>query len=105
MFAFNPFKPGKIHQSHHVWLLSDEPDPEDVKRVELRVPRSADLPGLWAFSQYSPHLLLSLPARLLGFTSPSLWMLSVCLAEIEKHKGILYFDPQKSKLVDQHRYS
>ncbi|XP_011613742.1 uncharacterized protein [Takifugu rubripes] len=66
----------------------DEPDPEDVKRVELRVPRTADLPGLWSVSQYSPCLLLSLPARLLGFTSPSLWMLSVCLAEIEKHKGV-----------------
>ncbi|TWW60720.1 hypothetical protein D4764_05G0008100 [Takifugu flavidus] len=66
----------------------DEPDPEDAKRVELRVPRTADLPGLWSVSQYSPCLLLSLPARLLGFTSPSLWMLSVCLAEIEKHKGV-----------------
>lgn len=66
-----------------------------MKRVELRVPSTADLPGLWAVSQPSPCLLLSLPARLLGFTSPSLWMLSVCLAETEKHKGDLYFDPNR----------
>lgn len=64
---------------------------EDVKQVELRVPRTT---GLWcvrSFSDYFPHRLLSLLGRFLGFrsqTAPSLWMLSVCLAEIEKHKGV-----------------
>lgn len=94
VYTFQARKLRNFRQPHHVWLFSEEPEPEDVKRVELRVPRTADLPGLWSVSQYSPCLLLSLPARLLGFTSPSLWMLSVCLAEIEKHKGDLHFDPK-----------
>ncbi|XP_071378174.1 uncharacterized protein [Centroberyx affinis] len=69
----------------------DGPVPADVKRVEIRVPWSSGLRCAWSFSDYSPHQLLSLPARLFGCraqTSPSLWMLSVCLAEIEKHKGV-----------------
>lgn len=69
----------------------DEPEPENVKRVELRVPRTAALQCVWSFSDFSPYRLLSLPARLFGCTSPSLWMLSVCLAEIEKHKGNRFY--------------
>ncbi|XP_056150546.1 uncharacterized protein si:ch211-12e13.1 isoform X2 [Lampris incognitus] len=57
----------------------DIPTPEEVKKVAMRIPG------------HSLHQLFTLPARLLGYrchTSPSLWMLSVCLAEIEKHKGV-----------------
>ncbi|KAM4577037.1 uncharacterized protein PAE49_006935 isoform 1-T1 [Odontesthes bonariensis] len=69
----------------------DEPVPETVKQVKLRVPRTIGVQCVWSFSDYSPHRLLLLPARFFGFRSqitPSLWMLSVCLAEIEKHKGV-----------------
>ncbi|XP_029296567.1 uncharacterized protein LOC115014060 [Cottoperca gobio] len=65
--------------------------PDDVKQVELRVPRTTGLQCVWFFSDCSPYRLLSLAARLFGNRSqgaPSLWMLSVCLAEIEKHKGV-----------------
>lgn len=67
----------------------NESVPENVKRVELRVPRITGLQRVWSFSDYNPYRLLSLPARLVGYRlqAPSLWMLSVCLAEIEKHKG------------------
>uniref|UniRef100_UPI0037E72F04 uncharacterized protein n=1 Tax=Semicossyphus pulcher TaxID=241346 RepID=UPI0037E72F04 len=70
---------------------ADEPVPDNLKQVELRVPRTAGLQWEWSFSDFSPYRLLSLSARLFGFrskTSTSLWMLSVCLAEIEKHKGV-----------------
>lgn len=66
----------------------DEPVPENVKQVEIRVPRSTCLQCVWSFSDYQ---LFYLPARLFGYrlqTAPSVWMLSVCLAEIEKHKGV-----------------
>lgn len=68
----------------------NESVPENVKRVELRVPRITGLQRVWSFSDYNPYRLLSLPARLVGYRlqAPSLWMLSVCLAEIEKHKGV-----------------
>lgn len=73
-------------------LAGQPPDElENVKQVELRVPRTVELQCPWSFSDYSPHRLLSLPARFFGYRSqatPSLWMLSVCLAEIEKHKGV-----------------
>ncbi|XP_070690287.1 uncharacterized protein [Pempheris klunzingeri] len=67
---------------------SDEPVPENVKQVEMRVPRTASLQDVWSLS---PCRLLSLPAKLFGCGWPisqSLWMLSVCLAEIEKHRGV-----------------
>ncbi|XP_035496501.2 uncharacterized protein si:ch211-12e13.1 isoform X3 [Scophthalmus maximus] len=70
---------------------SHEPVPDNMKQVELRVPWSTDLLCSWSCSDYSLYQLLSLPARLFGCRSqtvPSLWMLSVCLAEIEKHKGV-----------------
>ncbi|XP_034728242.1 uncharacterized protein si:ch211-12e13.1 isoform X2 [Etheostoma cragini] len=69
----------------------DEPVPGNVKQIELQVPRTTGLQCSWSFSDYSPYRLLSLPARLFGYrthTAPSLWMLSVCLAEIEKHTGV-----------------
>ncbi|XP_008285277.1 uncharacterized protein LOC103361061 isoform X2 [Stegastes partitus] len=70
---------------------SQPEDPENVKQVELRVPRTVELQCPRSFSDYFPHRLLSLPGRFFSDrsqTSPSLWMLSVCLAEIEKHKGV-----------------
>ncbi|KAG7222114.1 hypothetical protein INR49_016686 [Caranx melampygus] len=87
------------HNQHHVgayvsFLLtgqSDEPAPGALKQVELRVPCSPSLQSVWSLSDCSLCRLLSLPARLFGFrshTAPGLWMLSVCLAEIEKHKGV-----------------
>lgn len=70
----------------------NEPDEtEDVKQVELRVPRVTRMQNALFSSEYSPFQLFSLPARLFGYGSkmpPSLWMLSVCFAEIEKHKGV-----------------
>ncbi|XP_026176693.1 uncharacterized protein LOC113138458 isoform X3 [Mastacembelus armatus] len=69
----------------------DEPVPETMKQVEVRVPWSSGLQYLWSPCDCSPYGLISLPARLFGYrshTTPSLWMLSVCLAEIEKHKGV-----------------
>ncbi len=83
------------HNSFWLCLLvltgrSDEPVPKHVKQVELQVPRTAGLQLVWHFSDFSPRRFLSLPVRLFGYrsqTSTSLWMLSVCLAEIEKHKS------------------
>ncbi|XP_071338138.1 uncharacterized protein [Trachinotus anak] len=69
----------------------DEPAPENMKQVELRVPRSPSPQCVWSLSDCSLCRLLSLPARLFSRRSqaaPGLWMLSVCLAEIEKHKGV-----------------
>ncbi|XP_056231869.1 uncharacterized protein si:ch211-12e13.1 isoform X2 [Seriola aureovittata] len=69
----------------------DEPVPENMKQGELRVPWSPRLQCVWSLSDCSLYRLLSLPARLFGrrsHTAPGLWMLSVCLAEIEKHKGV-----------------
>ncbi|XP_040898556.1 uncharacterized protein si:ch211-12e13.1 [Toxotes jaculatrix] len=69
----------------------DEPVPKNMKQVELRVPWRNSLQCLRSFPDYSLCRLLSLPARLFGCrlqSAPSLWMLSVCLAEIEKHKGV-----------------
>ncbi|XP_068422411.1 uncharacterized protein si:ch211-12e13.1 [Clinocottus analis] len=69
----------------------DEPEPEHMKQIEVRVPRTTGLQCVWFFSGYSPYRLFSLAARLFGSrsqTTLSLWMLSVCLAEIEKHKGV-----------------
>ncbi|XP_076587797.1 uncharacterized protein LOC143321376 [Chaetodon auriga] len=69
----------------------DEPVSEGIKQVKLRVPWTAGLQCVWALCDVSSSRLLSLPARLFGSrlqASPSLWMLSACLAEIEKHKGV-----------------
>lgn len=68
----------------------DDSLPENVKQVPIAVPLSPSLHSLWSPSECSPCRLLSLPARFFGYgshTTASLWMLSVCLAEIEKHKG------------------
>lgn len=64
--------------------LSDEQ--ENVKQVEVKVPRSTGLQCLWSSPDVSPLRLL---CRLFGArAAPALWMLSACLAEIEKHKGV-----------------
>ncbi|XP_034548884.1 uncharacterized protein si:ch211-12e13.1 [Notolabrus celidotus] len=82
----------KLHKESRNELTSrpDEPVLENVKQVELRVPRSAGLQCIWFCSDFSPYRLLIAPARLFcrSQTSSHLWMLSVCLAEIEKHKGV-----------------
>ncbi|XP_061527015.1 uncharacterized protein si:ch211-12e13.1 [Phycodurus eques] len=66
----------------------DEGEFPHVKQVQLRVPLSAGPPCSWSFLEY---WFLFLPATLFGFKlrpMSSLWMLSVCLAEIEKHNGV-----------------
>nr|XP_043881124.1 uncharacterized protein si:ch211-12e13.1 isoform X1 [Solea senegalensis] len=66
--------------------------PDDTNQVELSVLWRTNPLSSWSFSDSSLHRLLSLsPVGLLGCgsqTAPSLWMLSVCLAEIEKHRGV-----------------
>ncbi|XP_077417017.1 uncharacterized protein LOC144048672 [Vanacampus margaritifer] len=65
----------------------DEAVLPDVKRVDLTVPLSAGPPCAWSFLDY---WFLFLPASLFGFKLrpvSNLWMLSVCLAEIEKHNS------------------
>ncbi|XP_029960421.1 uncharacterized protein LOC115397987 [Salarias fasciatus] len=58
-------------------------EPEKVKQVELRVPGTSGLQCLCSFSVFS-----SLPRLPGSRAAPPLWMLSVCLAEIEKHRGV-----------------
>lgn len=73
------------------FVLTDKPDEtDDVKQVELRVPRVTRMQNALSSSEYSLFQLFSLPVRLFGYRSkmsPTLWMLSVYFAEIEKHKG------------------
>ncbi|XP_054628795.1 uncharacterized protein si:ch211-12e13.1 isoform X2 [Dunckerocampus dactyliophorus] len=60
----------------------------NAKQVELSVPLSTGPPCPWSFFD---HWLLFLPAGLLGLKLrpvSSVWMLSVCLAEIEKRDGV-----------------
>ncbi|XP_064153460.1 3-hydroxyacyl-thioester dehydratase X isoform X1 [Anguilla rostrata] len=67
-----------------------DPESEEVKAVEISVPWSTGLRCAWASGDYSPQHLLPVTARLLGCRrplAPSLWVLSKCLAEVEKHKG------------------
>ncbi|XP_061585745.1 uncharacterized protein si:ch211-12e13.1 [Cololabis saira] len=69
----------------------DDPLAENETQVELSVPTMTGLRCLCSFSDSPPHRLLSVPFGFLGFRSqtvPSLWVLSVCLAEIEKHRGV-----------------
>ncbi|KAF3696158.1 hypothetical protein EXN66_Car011834 [Channa argus] len=69
----------------------DEPLSENEKQVDLRVPWGTCLQFAWSSLGYFPCWLLSLVTRLFGYRSqitPTLWMLSLCLAEIEKHKGV-----------------
>ncbi|KAJ8262680.1 hypothetical protein COCON_G00151370 [Conger conger] len=77
-------------------IMSQQPpaqrllESEEVKTVEISVPWSTGLRCAWASCDYSPQHLFTFTAKLLGYSSPiapSLWMLSKCLAEIEKHKG------------------
>ncbi|CAB1319511.1 unnamed protein product [Coregonus sp. 'balchen'] len=70
----------------------DTSESDDImKAVDINVPWTTGLKSVWAFSDYSPHCLLTIPAKLSGYRctqTPGLWMLSKCLAEIEKHKGV-----------------
>ncbi|XP_061763022.1 uncharacterized protein si:ch211-12e13.1 [Nerophis ophidion] len=68
-------------ESHEVVLT-------DAKQVDLRVPLSTGPPCLWSFFDC---WVVFLPAALFGLNLrpvSSLWMLSVCLAEVEKHNGV-----------------
>ncbi|XP_012736189.2 uncharacterized protein si:ch211-12e13.1 [Fundulus heteroclitus] len=84
----------RVHKASRDVLRNKEEQPDDeanIKQVEVRVPRTTGLQCAWPFTDYSPHRLLSLPAMFCGLKSPTVaafWMLSVCLAEIEKHKGV-----------------
>lgn len=81
----------KLSDALHTSQKSQEDDGrsdelENVKQVELRVPQTSGLQCPCSFSDFSPRQLLSRLFR--AQAAPSLWMLSVCLAEIEKHKGV-----------------
>ncbi|XP_024131272.1 uncharacterized protein si:ch211-12e13.1 isoform X2 [Oryzias melastigma] len=73
-------------QQHHGEQASG-----NEKLVELQAPWRASFQSSWSFSSCSPQQIFSLAARFLSLgsgTASGLWMLSVCLAEIEKHKGV-----------------
>ncbi|XP_032434217.1 uncharacterized protein LOC116729652 [Xiphophorus hellerii] len=82
------------HEPSRDLLRNEEEGPDDkdnMKQVEVRVPMTAGPQCVWPFTDYSPHRLLSLPAVFCGLksrTAPGFWMLTVCLAEIEKRKGV-----------------
>ncbi|XP_054906832.1 uncharacterized protein si:ch211-12e13.1 [Poeciliopsis prolifica] len=79
------------HEPSRALLRNEEEEPDDVKQVEVRVPMTTGHQCVWPFTDYSPHRLLSLPAVICGLKSrmaPGFWMLSVCLAEIEKRRGV-----------------
>ncbi|XP_012686036.1 uncharacterized protein si:ch211-12e13.1 [Clupea harengus] len=62
----------------------------EMKSLEISVPLFAGLKSVWAFCDVSLKNLLVFPSTLgvMGrFTVHGLWMMSQCLAEIEKHKG------------------
>ncbi|XP_076126644.1 uncharacterized protein LOC143106284 isoform X1 [Alosa pseudoharengus] len=62
----------------------------EKKSLDIKVPLFTGLKSVWAFSDISLKNFLVLPSRL-GIvgrsTAHSLWMVSQCLAEIEKHNG------------------
>lgn len=58
----------------------------DMKQVELKVPRLPTM--LCSSSDFSLWRVLSALCGFQPLTSPRLLMLSLCLAEIEKHKGV-----------------
>lgn len=58
----------------------------ELKQVEMKVPR---LPVMvCSSSDFSLWRVISALCGLKPVSTPRLWMLSVCLAEIEKHKGV-----------------
>ncbi|RVE68906.1 hypothetical protein OJAV_G00096150 [Oryzias javanicus] len=73
-------------RQHH-----DEQASGNEKQVELRAPWTAGFQSSWSSSSCSPQQMFCVAARFLSRGSgpaSGLWMLSVCLAEIEKHKGV-----------------
>lgn len=58
----------------------------DLKQVELKVPRFPTMP--WSSSDFSLSRVISAVCGFKPLITPRLWMLSVCLAEIEKHRGV-----------------
>ncbi|XP_034760737.2 3-hydroxyacyl-thioester dehydratase X-like [Acipenser ruthenus] len=65
-------------------------EPEEVKVIEILVPWYTGLKYAFASLDYNPHHLFSPTAKLLGYKSPiahGMWMVSRCLAEIEKREG------------------
>ncbi|XP_036381834.1 uncharacterized protein si:ch211-12e13.1 [Megalops cyprinoides] len=72
-------------------VLEVEEVKAEERAVVISVPWWGGLRCAWASGDYSPHHLFTLTAKLLGHKqpiAPSLWQLSKCLAEIEKHKGV-----------------
>ncbi|XP_030647591.1 uncharacterized protein si:ch211-12e13.1 [Chanos chanos] len=71
---------------------ADTPDGSDaVKGVDLVVPWSAGVTCTWAFWELCPACVLLRGACRLHLTrpnTPALWVLSRCLVEIEKHRGV-----------------
>lgn len=58
----------------------------DLKQVELKVPRFPTMPC--SSSDFSLSRVVSALCGFKPLITPRLWMLSVCLAETEKHKGV-----------------
>ncbi|KAL0979640.1 hypothetical protein UPYG_G00187610 [Umbra pygmaea] len=86
---------GRKPNTQHIpeWYDSqlETSEPEEATIVNVNVPCSTVMTFVWAFSDYSPNRVLTLPVKCLGYRcplTPRLWMLSKCLAEIEKHKGV-----------------
>lgn len=73
----------KLHEDATCATLEHK-DASDVKQVDLRFPT---MPCFWSSTDVSSLLFSALCGPRLQI-SPRLWMLSVCLAEIEKHKGV-----------------
>lgn len=61
-------------------------DELDLKQVDLKVPRSPMMP--FSTSEFSLFQILYALCGCRPVISPRLWMLSVCLAEIEKHRSV-----------------
>ncbi|XP_062398820.1 uncharacterized protein si:ch211-12e13.1 [Sardina pilchardus] len=62
----------------------------EKKSLDIKVPLLTGLKSAWAFSDISLKNVLVLPSRLAivgRSTTHCLWMMSQCLAEIEKHNG------------------
>lgn len=69
-------------------LTSENIDGLDLKRVDLNVPRFLMMSFSRSSSDFCPFRVLSALCGCRPVISPCLWMLSVCLAETEKLRGV-----------------
>ncbi|KAK7879598.1 hypothetical protein WMY93_033692 [Mugilogobius chulae] len=67
-----------------VLLNKHEDEPLEPKQVDLTRPTFPMMPS----SDFSPWRVFTALCGLNSLITPRLWMLSVCLAEIEKHRGV-----------------